>query len=1086
MSPVDSRAIVGRAAELAELTAGLDAALASRGRVFLFSGEPGIGKTRLCDELCALAASRGAPVLFGRAWESGGAPAYFPWLDVLSALAASLDDVSLRAALGDGAAAVGDVVPEVRARLSTPASVAGSADEARFRLFRGVSSLVRRAARERGLVVVLEDLHAADESSLSLLQFVARELRSQRVLVVGTFRDVEARSSVEVAEALGRLTRDATTLSLARLGPDEAAEFVRRQGRALPEGVVRTILARSQGNPLFLGELCRLVSAESTLDVAALPLGVAAVIRGRLAVVSTATRETLEAAAVAGDESDAAFVAEIAETPVDLASASFANAVRAGILVQRSGARHRFSHALLREVLVHDLARERRASLHGRVARALERRAAFGDAPPLSELAHHLLEGPPEGLEAAVSYAIAAADRAVALAAFEEAVALLERAQLAAREASPKLLAEVRIALGCTRIRRGQGAAGQALCLEAAETARKLGDSELLARAALAYGLEITAALVNPTLVALLEESLAALPEGDSALRARVTARLAAALQPHPDLTYPIGLARKAIEAARRLSDPASLLDALYTGMSAMMDIVDPRERLPLNLEIEQLASSARDTERGLRTQVRLVFDHMELGDFAAADARIDAFERLARGASADRYLWRVPLFRSMRALIHGRFQEAQERWEEARTSALAVADPQYERCGVFHHEGILRAWERHEDMVLYDPEARHMRSALYSGPHWQNGGSAFTLARMEDEEKTRLYLSLVPDDDWPLVRNPPAFFHLGEPLALVGAEAPVRRVYELLLPSEGNAISWGYTCFLWEGAASRVLGLLAARLGEWEAAHRHFDGALAYHEERDAGPLLARTRYEYGRALLQEGNPSLRVRARALLDSAGSEAARLGMTGLVRLVDRRLRETPSGRLQPKAEDAPVPISKSSVSFVREGEYWTVASGSETIRLRDSLGLSYLARLASTPDQPVHVLELSSGGRSEGEPEIVDRGDAGEFLDQEARQSYRARLQDLREELAEAESFGDAHRVEKARVEIEFLAAELSRAVGLGGRARRAGSAAERARSAVQRRIKNAIDRIREASPVLGEQVEKHVRTGNFCVFSLK
>jgi hypothetical protein len=165
-----------------------------------------------------------------------------------------------------------------------------------------------------------------------------------------------------------------------------------------------------------------------------------------------------------------------------------------------------------------------------------------------------------------------------------------------------------------------------------------------------------------------------------------------------------------------------------------------------------------------------------------------------------------------------------------------------------------------------------------------------------------------------------------------------------------------------------------------------------------------------------------------------------------------------------------------------EGEYWTVAFQGQTLRLKDGLGLQYIARLVAEPDRELHALELA-GGRPESEREAVDGGDAGELLDEEARNSYRRRLEDLRETLAEAESFGDETRASRAREEIEAIGAELSRAVGLGGRSRRAGGAAERARSAVQRRIKNAIDRIGEHAPALAEYLGRAVKTGNFCVY---
>jgi hypothetical protein len=168
--------------------------------------------------------------------------------------------------------------------------------------------------------------------------------------------------------------------------------------------------------------------------------------------------------------------------------------------------------------------------------------------------------------------------------------------------------------------------------------------------------------------------------------------------------------------------------------------------------------------------------------------------------------------------------------------------------------------------------------------------------------------------------------------------------------------------------------------------------------------------------------------------------------------------------------------------LVVEGEYWTISDGEAAFRLKDSLGLRYLARLVAEPDREIHVLELV--GAREGD--VVDGGDAGELLDAEARESYRRRLEDLRETLAEAESFGDGGRASRAREEIEVLSGELGRAVGLGGRARRAGGAAERARSAVQRRLRNALDRIAEHAPALAAQLGGQVRTGTYCVYRPK
>ncbi|HKU38305.1 MAG TPA: AAA family ATPase, partial [Polyangiales bacterium] len=619
----EARPFVGREAELSELRHGLERSLRGRGTLYLVYGEPGIGKTRLCDELSASAAEHGIPTFWGRCWEAFDAPAYWPWLDVLSALCRELDPETLHATLGEARPVLATVIPELRRAGEPPATE--PAQQARIQLYRAVRALLRRVARGRGLLLVLEDLHAADESSLLLLEFVARELRNIRAFVLVTFRDVEARLSARVGEAIGRLTREGTSMSLRRLSQSEAEQLLRARAAEMAEDDIVTLYRRTQGNPLFLQELAALCASQRSASQSGgkLPQSVREVLRERLARPSAEVRATLETAALGGDVFDPALIAAALSLPLAEVQQRLALAESAGVIVARAAGGFSFFHALVREVLTQDLEADRRRELHAALARAIARRGEL-DLPWL-ELAHHWLEAGTATLREAVRCALRAAEQAIGRFAFEEAVAVLERAHLAvsAEPSASELRARVLIALGQAQIQRGAGSIGQSLCLEAASIARELRDPELLASAALAFGLEIKAALIDPALIAFLQEALAALPEQDSSLRVQVMARLGAAMQPHHDLRYPISLAEAAIAAARRIGDPATLLYALSTGMSAMMDIVDPRQRLPLNLEAEQLAQNQGDRERVLRSVVRLTFDHMELGDLEAADVRI-------------------------------------------------------------------------------------------------------------------------------------------------------------------------------------------------------------------------------------------------------------------------------------------------------------------------------------------------------------------------------------------------------------------------------------------------------------------------------
>jgi hypothetical protein len=1087
---------VGRAAELGRLASGVDDAIAGRGRLLLLVGEPGIGKTSLADEAASAAAARGVPVSWGRAWEAGGAPAYWPWLDVLGGLAQKLDDTALRAALGDdggpGGPLLAELVPALRQRLGVSASfVAPPADEARFRLWRAVVSLVRAAAAPAGLVLVFDDLHSADRSSLLLLYAVARELRSLRVLLVATCRDVEARMNAETSELITRVAREGTTLKLARLDRDAASALVRGRASALPADAEARIFDSTQGNPLFLVEMLRLLEEEGPAAIAAgvVPAGVRDVIRQRLEHVAGDARTLLDLAAVAGDELDARLLAAAAGRDDESVAARLGEATRAGVLAERAG-RPRFSHALVREVLYRELPEPRRRALHGAVGDALARLAPAGATAPLMELAHHGLEGPPEHLERAVTYAVQAASRAVAVSAPEEAIGVLERARAALARVGdpPGPRAEVLLALAGARIHLGDSVPGKALCCEVATLARASSAPEVLARAALTYGRVFNYGVVDPVLVDLVEGALAALPPGDSVWRARLLARLAGALQPSDDPAEPAAIAREAIATARRLGDRRALLETLFDGISALMDVVDPRERRALNLEVEALAAAEGDRERLLRTYARLVIDHLGLGEVQLADARIDAFEELATELRATAILWRAPSFRSLRATMRGEFAEAATFAERVEELGRAPRDPQPRRISIMLREGAARAAERADEMLAVEPETRRERASYHRGHFFQSLLSALWFARLEDEPQSRYHLELMPPEMMPHRGNNFALALLGEPIAFAGAPDLVEATYEHFLPFGDLYAFVGMSMMQWEGPVSRLIALLAARLGRWDEAVARFDDAIARLGHLEARPMLARAQYELGRTLLARGRTEDRPRAGALLGEARALAASLDMPGLLRLVDARTGEiasaAPAALVLPAGAPAAPATFAAGISLVLAGEYWTLTgSGGRDLRLKDSLGLQYLARLVAAPGREIHVLELAGGSAAEGESLAVDTGDAGELLDDDARADYARRLEDLRDTLAEAESFGDAARAARAREEIDFLAAELGRAVGLGGRARRAGSAAERARSAVQRRIKNALGRISEADPALGASLTRAVRTGNFCVY---
>jgi hypothetical protein len=1077
--------LLGRDAEVARLRSSFEGALAADGAAVLLAGEPGIGKSRLCTELGALAAQQGATVHWGRGWEGGGAPAWWPWTEALTSLLKGLTAEHLAALLGDDAPELVRLLPSLRARLPhLEAASLPEADEGRFRLAHAVAGLLKRAAEVQPRVVVLDDLHTADLSTLSCLLLVARSLRTSRLLVLGTYRDVEARLSPALSEKLGALSREAVTLHVGALDRDAALALVQGEGAVKAEAAQRIVDAAG-GNPLFLSEMSRLLATrEGTSE---LPLGVKESIRQRLALLTEDARLALEAASCLGRELDPALVAALLGWDPPRLNAALERAADAGMLLEREAGARAFSHDLIREVLYRALPREQRLRQHQKIAEAL---AARPDSNA-SAVAHHLLECAELAPQSAIRAAIDAARSALELVAYEEALALLERAEGVAKGLTDRALhAELLCVLGEARIRAGQPTAAKEACAAAVANARALSDAPLLARAALTWGSEIQPGRIDPDLVTWLQEAREKL-SGDGALKARVLGRLAAALQPAPNPDAPIALANEAFALARETNDDRVLLEVLHSGMAALMDYTPPNERLPLNLETEALAQRFHDRPKELRARLRLFFDYLTKGDVGLAESRARSFDALATSLRQPRYAWFLPSWHAARATCEGRFDEVPGLLEKARQ--LSPPGPVGVIRDVSQQVTLLRAREDHAATRAFVAQPYAGWEQLEMGRQIGALSRAATLARLGEREKPRElllevirmhapHISSVAEGVHLAIRTDPVVLCLmGEAFAVM--EAPVvKACYQHLLQYRGLQSNMGLIGMSWEGPIDRMLGLLAAAAGELALASEHYARALDDLVQTGARAWLARTALEAAEVLIERGEQPA---ALALIDTARTTATALGQKDLLTQFAARVpldAQAPAPAAPQKSAPQKItPDVPASAAFAleRQGEYWEVKGGAKAFRLKDSRGLQLLARLVERPDQELHCLELAS----DGPQKELDGGDAGEWLDADAKRAYQRRVEDLRETLEEAESHGDRGRAEKARTELDFIAAELSRGVGLGGRARRAGSSTERARVAVQRRIKDAVQRITEHDESLGRHLEWAVKTGTYCSY---
>ena len=262
---------VGRQKEMGELKAALEDGLSGRGRMVTLVGEPGIGKTRTAEELVTYAGLRGCQVLWGRCYEEQGVPPYWPWVQAIRSYVREQEPEQLRSEMGSGAADIAEIVSEVRERLPDlkPSPQLDSPESARFRLFDSIVTFLKGASQGKPLVLVLEDLHWADMPSLLLLEFFTRELTGARLLLVGTYRDVELNRQHPLSETLAQLTRERVfdRILLRGLSEGDVGRFLEvTSGISPPRGLVRAVYTQTEGNPLFVTEVVRLLVQEGELS----------------------------------------------------------------------------------------------------------------------------------------------------------------------------------------------------------------------------------------------------------------------------------------------------------------------------------------------------------------------------------------------------------------------------------------------------------------------------------------------------------------------------------------------------------------------------------------------------------------------------------------------------------------------------------------------------------------------------------------------------------------------------------------------------------------------------------------------------
>ena len=1078
-----TRPFVGREQELADLASALEEAGAGRGSLVLLTGEPGIGKTRLLSELARIAAVRSsARVVTGRCWEEGGAPPYWPWTQVVRGVGGDLEQL---AAPVNPLGAAGGVVPEGE----------------RIRLFDSVASYLSAAAAERPLVITLDDVHAADEPSLLLLRFVGQALAEARILLVASYREAESRVR-ERGEVFGELARAGRRIPLRGLTSTDVETYVETATGSRPTPRVAARLHEiTGGNPFFVEEIVSTMSPDATLErldgsakdpFLRMPEEVRVLIRRRVAGLEREAISVLRLAAVIGREFDLHVLQQTSRlSPARLLDV-LREAAAVGVIAEVSATprRYAFAHELVRETLYDDLPPARRLELHERVGQLLQ--SVYGDDidPHLSEIARHLYLAAPLGDPGqALESLVRAGDRARLLFAYEEAAVHYRRAlELLAltAEGAGERRCDLLLRLGDSQWRSGDGAEARTTFEEAIEVSRRLGDAQLLARAALGYVTALGGFLlyarfeVGGTGVGLLEEALAGLPPGDSPLRAHLLAHLALEMwSGNEPVEQRVAVSQEAIELARRLGDSEALVTALHARHWALTTPGMALERLTHSEEMLRVAKETGNPEIDFLAHNARFHCFLELCDRRGMDAETQAMTEIAERLRQPFYRWHTVCLRTLRATLDGRFADAERLAGEAlelgrlRRSEYATYVFRYAQMpAIFWAQGRLdELWpelEDHAERFPWIPRWREPTAAAELGDE--------QMARRElAREGARGFADLPRDGLWLL-----HLCGLADAAVLVRDVDRAEQLYELLLPhADDNAVSYTQQPF---GPVALRLGKLAALLGRWQETDRHFATALARCELLGARAIHARVLLEHATALAARAEPADRRRLEAMLDEAAELADELDMPGL------------ADRVAAVREHAPPDSPEAGAVFRHEGDVWTLAYEGQMCRLRDVKGLRYIAALLARPGREVHVLELASASAGaaddrgaripDGELAVARPSDGAALLDERAKGEYRQRLEQLAEELQEARDWGDPERAARLEEETDALTQELAQAVGLGGRDRSFPAPAERARVNVTKAIRTAIRLVDAHCPALAAHLEASIQTGRFCSYA--
>jgi tetratricopeptide (TPR) repeat protein len=896
--------MVGRGTERAELMARLEDALAGRGSLVLIGGEPGIGKTRLTEELLAEARRRGAFCLVGHCYEGEGAPPYVPFVEITEHTARAVPPSALRSVLGDSAPEVAKLMPALRQMFpDIPPALALPADQQRRFFFNAYRDFVERSCRANPIAVVFEDLHWADEPTLQLLLHVAQGMASLPLLIVGTYRDVELDVTRPFAKMLETLLRQrlATRMTLRRLPAEGVAELLTAMsGLTAPASLARVIFRETEGNPFFVEEVFQHLSEEGKLfdesgawkedlrvESLEVPEGVRLVIGRRLERLNDSTRKILTTAALVGRAFSLPLLEAVEEAGGgDAVLDAVEAAEQAHLLSAQPGARESryvFAHELIRQTLIDSLSLPRRQRLHSRVAAAIERLYPAALESHVSALAHHLYQaGAASDPDKTIDYLIRAADQARAGAAHEEALTCVDNALSLWEGPDTARIAELRERRGFTLRSLGRPEALDTMA-KAARLWHQLGEDD---RAAL-----VTGELGNTRLWMM--DNTTARSEFNAALDAYSNMSNTSRAMLH----YYRAISHFATGCMEEAADDIEKGDALRVpGTVPLLDHAAASTKANFcwaQLQCEESVAFAREAGAGfaalgdLWREADIIwtipFNLGFLGRPAEAEAASREFEQKTARIGHLGARWVVTHYRGIVAAAKGDMAECDRVSREARDIGRRFGIP-----WVYHTDAFranVAIWEGREEEGL--AELRRVAEIERPDNYWYPSAQAQLFEALS---------VLAPDEarDWhrrdPIVagsrrQREGAGYWTASMLTLAAlARLGLRDDVIALAPNVDELVS-RQLVFAggWMLPNMAYAGIAHWHLGGWDEAVASFERATHEVDTLPAEFQRGQTREWFAKMLVARGRPEDKARARQLIAEAEEIYLTLGFMGLAR-----------------------------------------------------------------------------------------------------------------------------------------------------------------------------------------------------------